>query len=355
MDIEPDAMTWVEFMKNHGVSRMKYALIAHLLIASTIILASITAVAQTVAATGVQLSVSDWLLRMHETSMKPRRYVGTVVQSTAAGMTSARIWHACDGRAQIERVERLTGAPRSSLRHDNQLITFMPDTKTARVEKRELIGDFPQLLKPGANSIPDFYTVRSLGTERVAGHDADVVQLEPRDKLRFGYRLWTERRAGLVVKMQTLDAGGQVLEQAAFSEVQLNAPVNTDKLKAMMQVTAGWRIDKPAIAQTTAAAQGWHLKSPLPGFKALSCFTRLNPTPGVEDASTMQWIFSDGLATVSLFVESYDKLRHAQEGLAVQGATHTYMKRMDEHFLIAVGEVPPQTLKAFARALERKR
>jgi sigma-E factor negative regulatory protein RseB len=312
-----------------------------------------------------QLSVNDWLLKMHESSMKPRRYVGTMVQSSSAGMVSARIWHACDGREQIERVENLTGAPRSTVRHDNKLITFMPEIKTARVEKRELIGDFPSVLKPGANSIPDFYTVRSLGVERIAGHDADVVQLNPRDNLRFGYRLWTERKSDLVMKIQTLDSAGQVLEQAAFSEVQLDAPVKFDKLKSMMKNTEGWRIDKPEISKTTAAAEGWQLKSPVPGFKPVSCFKRTSPasvqaigTTGAAAApseSTMQWIFSDGLATVSLFVESYDKSRHGQEGMAMQGATHTLMKRMDDHFLMVVGEVPPQTLKGFAQALERKR
>jgi sigma-E factor negative regulatory protein RseB len=256
-------------------------------------------------------------------------------------------------------------APRSTLRHDDKLITFMPEIRTARVEKRESIGDFPNVLKPGASSIPDFYSVRALGGERIAGHEADVVQLNPRDNLRFGYRLWTERKTGLVMKIQTLDGSGQVLEQAAFTEVQLDAPVKFDKLKAMMKTQEGWRIDKPEITRTTASAEGWQLKSAVPGFKSVSCFKRTSPA-SVQAAgatgtvvkpaeSTMQWIFSDGLATVSLFVEAYDVARHTQEGMAVQGATHTLMRRAGDHFFMVVGEVPPQTLKGFAQALERKR
>lgn len=71
----------------------------------------------------------------------------------------------------------------------------------------------------------------------------------------------------------------------------------------------------------------------------------------------MQWIFSDGLATVSLFLEPYDARRHTRGGLLAMGATHSLMLRLPAPasgwWLTAVGEVPPQTLQAFAQALRR--
>ena len=36
------------------------------------------------------------------------------------------------------------------------------------------------------------------------------------------------------------------------------------------------------------------------------------------------------------------------------GATHTLTRRVQDWWLTAVGEVPPQTLKAFAQSLERR-
>jgi sigma-E factor negative regulatory protein RseB len=305
------------------------------------------------------ISVNEWLVRMHEASMKKRSYVGTLVQSSRDGMSSARIWHACDGLSQIERIESLTGAPRSSIRKDDKLLTFLPEAKLVRMEKREGLGtgaSFTDLLKPGANQIPDFYTVKSLGTERIAGLDADVVQLHPLDGLRYGYRLWTERKNALVLKLQTLDANGAILEQAAFSELQLDAPVKIDKLKAMMKPSDGWRVEQANVTKTTASAEGWNLKSAVPGFKSVSCHKRGAAESGLSSQDgTVQWVFSDGLATVSLFLENFDKARHTQEGLASAGATHSLFRRINEHFLTAVGEVPPQTLRSFAAALERKK
>ncbi len=338
-----------------------YLIVLGLLVATSLlpaaILAQVSPNAIPVQTGDGAISINEWLVRMHEASMKKRSYIGTLVQSSREGMSSARIWHTCDGSSQIERVEALTGSPRSTIRKDDKLVTFMPESKLARVEKREGRGSgtpFSELLKPGANQIPEFYTLKSQGIERIAGLEADVVLLAARDGLRYGYRLWTERKSALVLKLQTLDAGGAVLEQAAFSELQLDAPVKADKLKQMMKPDGGWRVEQADIVKTTAVAEGWSLKTAVPGFKSVSCYKRGSANADASD-DTLQWVFSDGLATVSLFVETFDKARHTQEGIHSTGATHSLFRRMNEYFLTVVGEVPPQTLRNFATALERKK
>lgn len=294
--------------------------------------------------------VSEWLLRMHEASRR-RSYVGTFVVSSSAGaLSSARIWHACEGDVQMERVENLTGVPRSTFRRNDDVMTFLPESRVVRSEKRESPGLFPHLLTSSENSIPEFYTARRAGSDRVAGFDTEVVQLAPKDNLRFGYRIWSEKKSGLVVKLQTLDTEGNVLEQAAFSELQLDVPVRMDKLAQMMASTDGYRIEKTDVLKTTPAAEGWSMKAAVAGFKPMSCYKR----PSTEN--TMQWIFSDGLASVSLFVEPYDRQRHGPEGqFAPIGATQTLTHRIQEWWVTAVGEVPAATLRAFAQSLERRR
>lgn len=305
-------------------------------------------------ASAAERSLEAWLLRLHEASRR-RAYTGTFVVSSASGMlSSARIWHVCDGRQQMERVESLTGAPRTTIRRDDEVITFLPDAKVARTGRRESMGLFPSLITSGDHAVADFYAARQQGSERVAGFDADVVQLQPKDRLRFGYRIWSEKKTGLVVKLQTLDAEGRVLEQAAFSELQLDAPVKMDQLAKMMGQTEGYRVEKTEPVKTTPAAEGWSLKAEVPGFHSMNCYRR----PATEPtASVVQWVFSDGLASVSLFVQPFDRQRHVQEGLLAMGATHTLTRRISvqggDWWLTAVGEVPAQTLKAFAQQLER--
>lgn len=295
-------------------------------------------------------TVSEWLMRMHEASGK-RAYIGTFVVSYGPGsMSSARIWHVCDGAQQMERVESLTGAPRTTFRRNDQVITFSPETKVAVVEKRESLGLFPHLLEAGDFSIPAFYAAKLIGSDRVAGFDADIVLLKPKDNLRYGYRIWSEKKSGLVVKLQTLDVDGQVLEQAAFSELQLDAPVKMAKLDQMMANTTGYKVETAAIVKTTALSEGWVLKNSVPGFKPMSCLRR---SVGGSADSTVQWVFSDGLASVSLFAEAYEPQRHLQEGVMAVGATQSLTRRMGAWWLTVVGEAPQPTLKAFVQGLAR--
>ena len=304
-------------------------------------------------------SLNDWLMRMRQASTN-LSYVGTFVVSAGANMSSAKIWHVCEGTQQIERVETLTGAPRSIFRHNDNVITFMPDHKSVRSEKRESLGLFPQLFQSADNRIADFYKFWQEGAERVAGVDADIIMLIPKDRLRFGYRVWSERRNGLVVKLQTLDNDGKIIEQAAFSELQLDVSVDMNQLIEMMGKTQGYRIDKPVLVKTTASAEGWALNAPVAGFNPTSCYRRPafaagDPEKQVAAQGPLQWVFSDGLASVSIFVEQFDPQRHVHESKLSLGATQTLTHRFGEYWITLVGEVPMATLQLFFSALERKR
>lgn len=296
-----------------------------------------------------------WLSRVHEASRR-RAYVGTFVVSAGGHMASARIWHVCDGAHQVERVESLSGIPRSTYRRNDQVVTFLPESRKVIVEKRESLGLFPNLVLDDGSAIVRSYRLKRSGQERVAGFEADVVQLQAQDRLRFGYRVWTEKKTGLVVKLQTLDATGRVLEQSAFSELQLDEPVSMARLTHMMNRTQGYEIETPTMTKTTAAGEGWTFRSVASGFDLVGCHIRTaSVEPEAPAAPMMQCVFSDGLASVSLFVEGFDARRHARESAQALGATHTLTRRMGDWWLTAVGEVPALTLVIFAQGLERVR
>lgn len=320
------------------------------------------------------MTLTAWLQKVNDAS-RQRAYTGTFVVSAGNAMASAKIWHVCDGALQMERVEPLNGPARSTFRRNEQVITFYPESKFALSETRQSPGTFPNLLKSSQGGLDENYQIRTLPGERVVGLEADVVQLKPKDSWRFGYRVWTEKKSGLIVRLQTLDAEGRVLEQSAFSELQLDAPVSISKLTTMMNNTAGYRVERPDVYKTTAEEQGWVLRSTVAGFQPTGCYRRVvavqtaaAPTPPVamESASQAsaqtspqtitQCIFSDGLATLSLFMEPYDPRRSSRESVAEpSGATHAIGVRSGDWWVTAVGEVPTRTLQSFAVALERKK
>jgi sigma-E factor negative regulatory protein RseB len=314
-------------------------------------------------ASGAELVAGDsainaWLLRAHDAS-RQRAYTGTFVVSAGAKTATAKIWHICDGTQQMERVEPLSGPPRSTFRRNDRVITFFPEAKVALTETRDSLGLFPNLLKSNDTHIGDFYQLKAIGSDRVVGVETDVVQLLPNDLLRYGYRVWNERKTGLVVQLQTLGSDGRVIEQSAFSELQLDAPVSMAKLSHMMQATEGYRVEHQELQKTTPDAQGWAMRKEVAGFKSVGCYLRPPVAGGNSTAgsgTTLQWIFSDGLATVSLFAEPFDGRKHGREGaLELGGATRTFTRQVDSWWVTAVGEVPAATLNLFLQALTRKK
>ncbi|MFV0679663.1 MucB/RseB C-terminal domain-containing protein [Ottowia sp.] len=297
-------------------------------------------------------TISEWLLRLQQASSVPS-YSGTFVVTSATGaMSSARIVHVCEAGVQWERVDALSGQQRSTFRRNNAVVTFFPKSRTMQAERSVAPSQLPNLFAIDAHgSTADFYTARQTGSGRVAGFDADIVYFFPRDALRFGYRVWSEKRTGLVIKAQTLDHALKVLEQSAFSELQFDVPIKASALQRMMSRTEGYRAKQVGRVRTQAEEEGWQLKAPVPGFKEQDCYRQTSATSG----AVIQWIFSDGLATVSLFIEPFDAQRHAQSATAAMGATHALGRKLSfagsQWWVTAVGEVPAVTLTTFVDQL----
>lgn len=314
------------------------------------------AAGQSVASLSAQRDIGEWIQRMQGASCR-RSYSGTfVVLASSGAMVSSRISHVCDGARQIERVEALSGTPRTIFRRNEEVRTFLPELKTVRLDTRDASGLFPQLREIQGAALSRFYVARQLGQERVAGYMADVVWLQPLDTLRFGYRLWSERETGLVVKLQTVGNDGRVLEQAAFSELDLNSPVRSDQLERLMDTTTGYQVVASTVVKTTAKAEGWALRQPVAGFVPVSCYRRSGGATNAADG-VLQCIYSDGLATVSLFIQPFNPQHHAvSTQVTGVGATQMLAQRLaPEVWLTVVGEVPLQTLHLFANQLERLR
>lgn len=300
---------------------------------------------------GQEMSLQQWIDRLHEASRR-RAYTGTFVVSDGVQIATSRIWHVCDGTQQFERIETLTGAPRITLRRNDEVTTIAPDLRWVRKEKREALRLFPDLTRAPGQQIGSWYGVRTQGQDRVAGVDAVVVDFVPKDTLRYAYRIWSEKQTGLVVKLQTRDNTGQVVEQVAFTELQLDAPLRAEALQQPLEFAKDFQVSRPMLRKTTPEAEGWHLKAAVPGFQSMSCQTRETEA---RQTPVVQWVFSDGLASVSLFLETFDPQRHTKEGSGAAGATHTLSRRLGDYWVTALGEVPVETLNRFVQALERTR
>lgn len=319
------------------------------------------------------------LLRRLQTSSLQHNFTGVFVISTGGAMSSARLAHFGNGREQIDRIESLDGQMRRVYRHNDLVHVLWPQTLEASVEPRDLLGRLPGTAaaltrRPatatsgasGASSGQDFggpgdcYDAFLLREERLAGYEAQVIALRPRDGYRWGQRWWVERETGLLLRSDLLGARSEVLESAGFSELQIGTKLHPKAILQEMHNLQGYRVQQTQFSRTALEHEGWSLKRSVPGYRLHACVRRTPPrSHGMPDTVTagtpnmLQAIYTDGLAHVSLFIEPHDSHRPEPEAPPAFGATRMYIRREGEWSITAVGEVPALALQAFAQGLER--
>jgi sigma-E factor negative regulatory protein RseB len=318
------------------------------------------------AAAPVPLPVADakvWLARI-QTAAATGNYHGTMVFSTGATMSSSRVGHYVQGGQVWEHLEALDGRQERIVRHDEAVHTLWPQSRLAVVERRDALtawSSTPQRIEPQAL---EQYDIRAEGTQRVAGRDAAVLLLEPRDALRYAQRFWVDQASGLLLRADVLGAAGPsgatgskpVLESTAFSEVSIGSRPSAETLSQTQQALRqmrGYRVVRPLRQTTTLEAEGWSIVRATPGFRLVGCVKR-GMGAAADEAPVLQAVYTDGLTVVSMFIELFRPERHRSEEPMQRGATAAWMQRRGEFWITAVGDVPPATLRQFEQALERR-
>jgi sigma-E factor negative regulatory protein RseB len=289
-----------------------------------------------------------------------RSYQGTLVVTASGLVSSSRVSHFGADNHSYERVEMQDGQPRIVLRHDDEVVTLWPQAKRARVEQRDAVALFPSVLTGSDDWLLERYDMVAEGPSRVAGHEASVFLLRPRDGARFAQRLWAEAGSALLLRADVLGTDGRVIETAAFTDLAIGIKPQPESVLGAMKKLDGYKVVRAAPQRTSLDAEGWRLVPPVAGFRQVSCvrrnFERAGEAPGAgAPVEVLQAIFSDGLTHVSVFIEPL-RADGRRAGHAAFGATHTLMlPHGSGHWLTVMGDVPMTTLKQFAQALEGRR
>jgi len=304
------------------------------------------------AAQGPALSeVSDPVGFLQKVQAAARKvdYAGVFTYQQGASMQSSRVTHMLDGTGERERLEVLDGSPREFIRHNNTVHCLLPDKKLVIIEQRR-IDRFPGLLLGQGDSVAQHYTLStSAQPQRVAGRECRLVEVTPRDSRRYGYRFCVDTQTNLLIKAQTLDSRGAVIDQIAFTSLQLAEDVNAEQLKTRWD-TQGWKVLEVPTHAIDVAGQGWRITPP-PGFAYTTQISR----PMKSGKPVTQMVLTDGLAVISVFIEPFQPAKNAKllpKGAVRNGAMNIYGTRIGDHWLTAIGEVPADTLRELAERTE---
>lgn len=287
-----------------------------------------------------------WLARVQGAAQR-LNYSGNFVYQQGSQLHSSRISHAVDQSGEHEKLEILDGKSLEYIRHNDELKCYMPDSKLVVIEKRPSGERFPGLLMSSNADIDAFYKVSRIGADRVAGRACQVTLLEPRDNMRYGYRLWTDQQTGLLLKAQTINDRGDVIEQIGFTEVTIGENIDRSRFKPNVKSWDGWRRETLDVTPAELTQSGWTLKNPVPGFQKIREVKRVF----ADRREVGQIVYSDGLANISVFIET-NGTPSATEGDTNLGTINVVSRRHGEFWLTVVGEVPVNSIRQVASSLE---
>lgn len=271
-------------------------------------------------------------------AMRSLAYEGVFVYSQGERAETMRVVHGVIDGVSHERVSALSGKSLEIIRNGDQVLCVLPDTGRAIVGQR-VRGLLPGALAEGLDGLAAQYRLHDEGPARMTDRDARIVRIESTDGYRYGYRLWLDRETDLLLRSDLLAADGSVLERLMFAEIELLDQVDAQRFSYDIDNLS--RIEHFAEPDTSVDAERRPALLPdsPPGFE-LVVLNRADD----RGHSRHHAVFSDGFASVSVFIEADDTAGTLLDGLDRRGAVHMKSHRVDGSRVTIVGAVPEATL-----------
>lgn len=272
---------------------------------------------------------------------KQHDYAGMVTYTQENHTRSMRLVHVLDGKGERERLELLDGPPREYLRTNDQIQCLLPQQKLVIVEQRHT-ERFPAVLVGEVAPLQEYYDIHATNEQRrVAGRDCALIEVLPKDTLRYGYRFCADTQKQLLLQSETLNTQGDVIHRVAFVNIDFDEQVPIAQLQPQVDYK-NWRFVEASLRHIDLAQDGWKIVPP-PGFYPLSQISR-SMRAGRE---VSQLVLTDGLAAISVFIEpvSQQGARLKADKGSRRGSMNLVRSQVGEYWVTTTGEVPMQTLR----------
>lgn len=290
----------------------------------------------------------QWVSKMIG-AVRGLNYEGTFVYLHDSQLESLHIVHSVDTGHEHERLMSLNGAARVVNRDGDAVVCIMPDAKAVSVDKRKSISSIPLLGALGNDAVSSYYVFHMLGKARIAMRDAVIVGVIPKDTLRYGYRLYLDKKTALPLKTDLMNESSEPVEQVMFTRLKVELePLNLlDHQRLPVN-----NMPEPSEGTTAMSLldnqENWAFEG-LPGGFSLKVYDKW-----VDRAKQLieQFVFSDGLASISVYVEQDDVSGDdALEGKSNMGAINAWGGVKNGHQITVVGKVPDKTVSQVVNSM----
>ncbi len=297
-----------------------------------------------------------WLERMIQAT-QTLNYEGTFIYVQGPHVEAMRVIHGGGPEGERQRLFSLNGPPREILVANNSVTCLLPKQHATFGGGGYGGSSFPLAVPRELGRLESYYEFEILGGDRVAGLEAQLIAIKPRDAWRFGYRLWLDRRNGMLLRSALLDGQGYPVEQLMFTDFQIKSRIDEEAFKSP---SLSQDAEPPEASQESSEGQ------PPPAVEPLTQsawrvgqlpdgFVKVLHNRFIKDPSrhaTEHMVFADGLATISVFLERLDGAPALLQGGSQLGSMNAFGKLLDGHQILVIGEVPAATVRHIATAIE---
>jgi len=291
------------------------------------------------------------ILERLERAIEGLNYEGTFVHIVDGRADTMYVVHRVDDGTSTERLVSLDGPRREIIRDQDEVTCIFADEKSVMVERRKQDSPLRAAIPRDPGRLDEQYTFRMLKPVNKLGRDAAVLAIDPQDDLRYGYKLWVDRETGMLLKSQVVDRYGKILEQLLFVSLDLPDSIPEERLK-------------PSIATDDFT---WYVQQDTPGDSGIDTSWQAEQLPsgfelkvsntGVMGGGTTpveHLVYSDGMVSVSVFIDRADSESAAPEGPSRMGAANAFTTRVGDHMVTAMGEVPLTTVRMIAESVRAR-
>jgi len=290
------------------------------------------------------------LLNKLVTSLKTENYAGDFTWEFGSRVESFRLVHTVIDAKETEKLYRLTGSEIEFLRSS-------PSATCGTLGGRLLAGGELSSSDGQHFGVNDNYRMSVVGSDRIAGRPAWLVNILPMDEDRYGVLLAVDQGNGLLLRLVVFDAQKRSgLERLQFVSMTSGIDPNT--------YVSGVKNEKPLIEVTPQQCVGDRV--------SLASASHWKPTwlpsgyvmtnSSYSDDDGYMETYTDGLSSFSLFVRptpagaggGYGRIeRHFDmRGAALRLISFLPLEQ-DPVLVTVVGEIPLQTAQKISRSVRR--
>lgn len=301
----------------------------------------------------------DVLQRMSDADQN-QSYQGTFILRKSDDLSTLRVTHSNDAEGDWESLEALNGEPRTIVRRNNKVVSIFPKRKLVTIRIDATKQSLHRQLPENIHQLELFYSINMLPDDRIANYPTLVVDLVPIDKLRYGYRYWVDKNTGMLLRCDLVAEDGTVVEQMMFTSLDYlaQAPVQAFDLKPFEHYRQ-LLLDAPEIDDLeNGTPPPWKVNMLPKGFMLTQVMRHYSRSLTDADKKAVQpnllhLIYSDGLASVSVFIEKNMAAAKHLRGSLTMGAVNAFGLPIGDYFVTVVGEVPVKTVRSMAQSVVR--